>query len=183
MQGMTVVRAVSSDELEPREIANLRALFHAAWQDPDDPFTDADFDHAFGGMHFLVEEPDGIVSHASVVERELHTGGHRLATGYVEAVATLPGYRRRGLASAVMQEVGTYIDRTYRLGALGTNLSAFYGRLGWIVWNGPTAVRTDRGLVRTPEEDGFVHVRLTPTSPDLDLFAPISCDWRPGDVW
>src|SRR5687768_5342286 len=99
---MTVVRAVSSDELKPREIANLRALFHAAWQDPDDPFTDSDFDHAFGGMHFLVEEAGEIVSHASVVERELHTGGHRLATGYVEAVATLPGYRGRGLASGVM---------------------------------------------------------------------------------
>jgi aminoglycoside 2'-N-acetyltransferase I len=177
------VRAVPSDQLEPREIAALRALFNAAWQDPDDPFTDADFGHAFGGMHFLVEEAEVIVSHASVVERELHTGGHRLATGYVEAVATLPGYRGRGLASAVMQEVGRYIDRTYRLGALGTYLSAFYGRLGWIVWRGPTGVRTDSGLVPTPHEDGFVHVRLTPTSPDLDLFAPISCDWRPGDVW
>jgi hypothetical protein len=38
-------------------------------------------------------------------------------------------------------------------------------------------------LVRTAEEDGNVLVRLTPTSPELDLSAPISCDWRPGDVW
>ena len=41
----------------------------------------------------------------------------------------------------------------------------------------------DPGDERTPEEDGFVLVRLTPTSPDLDLSAPISCEWRPGDVW
>ena len=48
---------------------------------------------------------------------------------------------------------------------------------------GPTSVRTEMGLVRTPEEDGNVFLRLTPTSPELDLSAPISCDeygWRTG---
>jgi aminoglycoside 2'-N-acetyltransferase I len=44
-------------------------------------------------------------------------------------------------------------------------------------------VRTERGLVRTPEDDGNVLVRPTPTSPPLDLAAPISCEWRRGDVW
>ncbi len=181
--GMWLVRTASSDELTPRRIASLRALFDAAWPDPRDAFTAEDFDHAFGGMHFLVEEEGGIVSHASVIERKLHTGGNELATGYVEGVATLPAHRRRGLATGIMREVGKHIDRTYPLGALGTGLMAFYGRLGWIVWGGPTGVRTDRGLVPTPEDDGYVLVRLTPTSPDLDLSAPISCDWRPGDVW
>jgi aminoglycoside 2'-N-acetyltransferase I len=153
MTTSAVVRAVSSNEFTPGEISSLRALFDAAWPNPDDPFTAEDFDHTFGGMHFLVEEEGGVASHASVIERELHTGGHRLATGYVEGVATLPAYRGRGFASAIMQEVGKHIDRTYRLGALGTGLLAFYGRLGWIVWGGPTGVRTDRGLVPTPEED------------------------------
>ncbi len=52
-----------------------------------------------------------------------------------------------------------------------------------IVWEGPTFVRAELGLIPTPEEDGFVLVRLTATSPELDLSAPISCDWRPGDEW
>jgi aminoglycoside 2'-N-acetyltransferase I len=136
-----------------------------------------------GGVHFVVETDGAIVSHASVVERELHTGGHRLATGYVEAVATLPEHRRLGYASATMEEVGRHIDRSFPLGALGTGLHAFYERLGWITWKGPTFVRADGGLEATPDEDGFILVRLTPTSPDLDLAEPISCDWRPGDVW
>jgi aminoglycoside 2'-N-acetyltransferase I len=38
-------------------------------------------------------------------------------------------------------------------------------------------------VIGTPEEDGAVMVRMTPTTPELDLTAPISCDWRPGDVW
>jgi aminoglycoside 2'-N-acetyltransferase I len=134
-------------------------------------------------VHFLIEVEGDIVSHASVVQRQLHTGGHRLATGYVEAVATLPANRRRGHGSAIMQEVGEHIDRTFQLGALGTGAHAFYERLGWIVWQGPTFVRTVGGLVPTPEEDGHILVRPTPTSPHLDLSAPISCDSRPGDVW
>jgi aminoglycoside 2'-N-acetyltransferase I len=82
-----------------------------------------------------------------------------------------------------MREVNEYIDETFQLGALGTGRVAFYERLGWVVWKGPTFVRTGSGLVRTAEEDGQVLVRLTPASPQLDLAAPISCDWRPGDVW
>jgi aminoglycoside 2'-N-acetyltransferase I len=82
-----------------------------------------------------------------------------------------------------MREVGEYVDRTFRLGALGTGRGAFYERLGWVAWKGPTSVHTDAGPVRTPEEDGLVFVRLTQTSPELDLSEPISCDWRPGDVW
>jgi aminoglycoside 2'-N-acetyltransferase I len=180
---VTVVRRLSSGELTPREVASLRALFGASWPEPDDAFSDEDFDHAFGGVHFVIEADGAIVAHASVVERELHTDGHRLATGYVEGVATLPEHRRRGHASAIMQEVGDHIDRTFALGALGTGLHAFYERLGWIAWNGPTSVRTDGGLQPTPDEDGYVLARLTPSSPQLDLSAPISCDWRPGDVW
>jgi aminoglycoside 2'-N-acetyltransferase I len=178
-----MVRRISSGELTTREVASLRALFDASWPDPEDGFSDEDFDHAFGGVHFVVEAAGRIVSHASVVERELHTAGHRLQTGYVEGVATLPDHRRRGYGSTIMAEVGTHIDATFRLGALGTGLHAFYERLGWIAWKGPTSVLTDRGLEPTPEEDGYVLVRLTPTSPHLDLSAPISCDWRPGDVW
>lgn len=180
---MTVARRRASDALSSEEVAVLRGLFRAAWGDNSDEFTDEDWVHAVGGVHFILEEGGAVVAHASVVERELHTSGHRLATGYVEAVATWPIHQRRGYGSALMREVGEYIDQAFRLGALDTGSSAFYERLGWVVWKGPTFVRTDSGLTRTGEEDGQVLVRLTPTSPELDLSAPISCDWRPGDVW
>jgi aminoglycoside 2'-N-acetyltransferase I len=179
---VTVVRRVLSRDLRPPEVAALRALFDAAWPD-EGGFTEDDWAHAWGGVHFLVEEGGVIVSHASVVERELHTGGHDLSTGYVEAVATSPSRQRGGYGTAVMREAGEYIDQAFQLGALDTGRHVFYERLGWVRWKGPTAVRTAQGLVRTPEEDGNVLVRLTPMSPQLDLSAPISCDWRPGDVW
>jgi aminoglycoside 2'-N-acetyltransferase I len=180
---VAAARRRTSDELSSAEVAVLRDLFRAAWASESDGFTDEDWRHAVGGLHFLLEEGEAIVGHASVVERELHTSGHRLATGYVEAVATSPIHQRRGHGSALMREVGEYIDETFELGALDTGTSAFYERLGWVVWKGPTFVRTVSGLLRTADEDGQVLVRLTPTSPELDLSAPISCDWRPGDVW
>jgi aminoglycoside 2'-N-acetyltransferase I len=178
---MPVVRRVGSGDLRGDGIASLRALLEAAFE--PGAFTQEDWGHALGGQHFLLEEGGIILSHASVVERELHTSGHRLATGYVEGVATRPSHQRRGLGSVVMREVGDYIDRTFQLGALSTGVPAFYERLGWIVWRGSTLVRMDRGAVPTPEEDGGLLVRPTPMSPPLDLWAPISCDWRPGDVW
>lgn len=178
---MAVVRRLASDELRKEEVAVLRDLFGAAWGAGE--FTDEDWDHSLGGLHFILEEGGAMVAHASVVERELHAGGHRLATGYVEAVATWPIHQRRGYGSALLREVTDHIDQTYQLGALDTGTPAFYERLGWVAWRGPTFARTEAGLLRTPEGDGNVLVRLTPMSPNLDLSAPISCDWRTGDVW
>ena len=66
---------------------------------------------------------------------------------------------------------------------LGTGEQHFYERLGWRTWRGPAFVRTPDGARRTPDEEGFILVLETVTSPPLDLDAPISCDWRPGDVW
>jgi aminoglycoside 2'-N-acetyltransferase I len=180
---VALVRRLGSDELRPEEIAALHELFGAAWSSDSDAFTDEDWDHAVGGIHFVLEEGGAIMAHASVVERELHSSGYRLSSGYVEAVATWPNLQRRGYGSAVMRNVDEYIDQTFQLGALGSDKFAFYERLGWEAWKGPTFVRTDSGPVRTAEEDGYVFVRLTPSSPELDLTAPISCDWRRGDVW
>jgi aminoglycoside 2'-N-acetyltransferase I len=175
------IRALPTEDLTREERIAVRELLAGAWE--DEAFTEEDWHHAVGGVHFLMEDAGELVAHASVVERELHTQGHRLRTGYVEAVATRAQHRGRGLGTALMKEVTGYVDREFELGGLATGRTAFYERLGWVVWPGPTFVRTDRGPVRTEEDDGGVMVRLTPSSPVLDLTAPICCDWRPGDVW
>jgi len=113
----------------------------------------------------------------------LHIGGTPLRTGYVEAVATAPSHERRGLGTSVMRDVGTYISERFELGALGTGSHGFYERLGWVAWAGPSSVRMPDGERRTPDDDPYIMVLRTPSSPPLDITAPISCDWRPGDVW
>lgn len=149
----------------------------------DEAFNDDDWAHALGGLHFVLDLDGEIVSHASVVERTLEIGGRPLRTGYVEAVATAPGLQGRGHGSIVMDAVTEHIRATFELGALGTGRHAFYERLGWQTWLGPATVRSREGEQRTPDDEGYILVLRTPTSPPFDLTEPISCDWRPGDVW
>jgi aminoglycoside 2'-N-acetyltransferase I len=179
------LRRLPTPQLTGDELAAIRRLMDVAFgDDADGRFDDDDWQHSIGGMHFVLDVDGRIVAQASVVDRELHVDGRPLRTGYVEAVATLPERQGEGLGSRVMREVNSFIAAGYELGALGTSAIGFYERLGWRVWQGPTFVRTPAGVERTPDEDGGILVLFTPHTPaDLDLRAPISCEWRPGDVW
>jgi aminoglycoside 2'-N-acetyltransferase I len=178
------LRRLSTKELTPAEVAAIRELMLAAFgSDEQEAFSDDDWDHALGGVHFVLDIDGEIIAHASVVERELHIGGRPLRTGYVEAVATAPDRQGAGFGSLVIADVTAYIRDEFELGALGTGRHRFYERLGWLTWTGPSSVRTAGGLRRTPDEDGYILVLPTSSSPPLDLAATISCDWRPGDVW
>jgi aminoglycoside 2'-N-acetyltransferase I len=184
MDGPITLRRLATEELTPAEIADIRRLLENAFgHDEEERFTDDDWLHAVGGVHFVLAVDGEIVTHASVVERELHVGGRPLRTGYVEAVATAPGRQGAGFGSMVMEDVTAYVADHFELGALGTGRHHFYERLGWRTWRGPSSVRTEDGDRRTPDEDGYILVLPTPTSPPLDLDGPISCEWRPGDDW
>jgi aminoglycoside 2'-N-acetyltransferase I len=176
-----VVRRVHSAQLTPAELEVLRELFAVAW--PPGEFDETDWQHAIGGTHVLVEDDGEIRSHAAVVERDIEAAGHLLDTGYVEAVATWPEHEGRGYGSAAMAEAGTIIQERYELGALATGRHAFYERLGWERWRGPTFVRETDGVARTPDNDDAILVLRTPRTPPIDLAAELVCDWRPGDVW
>lgn len=175
------VRAVPTDRLTDGELVALHGLVAAAFR--DDGFSEQDWRHALGGVHLLLELGPEIFAHAAVVERELHVAGRPLRTGYVEAVATAPARQRRGHGSMLLRAVTRHIRDRFELGALSTGSPAFYERLGWQRWRGPTFARTPAGAVRTADEDDGILVLLTPRTPPIDLTAPISCDWRPGDVW
>jgi aminoglycoside 2'-N-acetyltransferase I len=178
------LRRLYTQELAPSEIAAIRAMVERAFGwDEEERFTDADWDHSLGGVHFVLDVAGEIVAHASVIERELHIGGRPLRTGYVEAVATEPERQGAGFGSLVMTDATSWIKDRFELGGLGTGRQTFYQRLGWLTWLGPSSVRMGDREQPTPEDDGYLMVLPTPSSPPLDLTLPISCDWRPGDVW
>jgi aminoglycoside 2'-N-acetyltransferase I len=179
------LRTVRTAELGESDVVAIRTLLWAAFaaDDPDEQFTEEDWEHALGGVHFVLEVDGEVVAHAAVVERELEVGGVPLRAGYVEAVATAPGRQRQGLGGRLMEAVTAFVRERYELGALGTGLHDFYARSGWRPWLGPSFVRAPDGVRRTPDDDGYILVLTTPTTPDLDPRASISCDWRAGDVW
>jgi aminoglycoside 2'-N-acetyltransferase I len=178
------IRRSSTAQLTDAETEQTRALLWAAFaDDADGQFSEDDWQHALGGMHFLGELDGAVVTHAAVVERTLFVAGLPIRSGYVEAVAVAPQQQGLGHGTALMRAVNEHVDERYELGALGTGSQHFYERLGWQIWRGRSSVRTSAGEVGTPDEDGYIMVRLTTRSPALDLTSPIACEWRPGDVW
>ena len=174
----------TTDGLTAADLARIRALMDLGWPDPDEAFDDDDWDHALGGVHALVRDPGGrVLAHGSVVPRSLWIGDRAVAAGYVEAVATHPAWRRRGLGSAVMTALATVVRDRYELGCLGTGEDRFYARLGWERWRGPSWVRRPGGPERSPDEDGYLWVLRTPTGPPFTGDEPLTCEERPGDDW
>ena len=183
---MTAARllAAQTEELGEERLGELTRLCEAAFERP---FAGI-WERVGPGLHLMAEEGGRIVSHAMIVDRRLYIGHEMdvaLDVGYVENVATLPRAGGEGYGSAVMREVGRIIDEEYQLGALATGSQAFYGRLGWETWTGPTSVRTADGeLVRTADHDGHVMVLRTPrTPPGVTLDMPIAVDWRTEEPW
>lgn len=156
------------------------ALLHGVF---GDELTDHDWEHALGGMHALVWEDGDLVGHASVIQRRLLHGGRALRTGFVEAVGVRADRQRRGLGSAMMDELERIVRGAYELGALGATDAgaAFYAARGWQVWQGSTWALTPGDRFRTEGADGAIFV--LPVSAALDLTGELTGDWRDGEVW
>lgn len=180
------VRRVATGDLRSDELDAIQAMLVVAFgDDPEEAFGPDDWRHTVGGMHVLAEEDGVVVGHASVIERTIEVDGRPLRTGYVEGVATREERRGEGIGSTVMTEVAGIIREQFELGVLGTGRISFYERLGWRIWGGPSGFRDpETGELRaTPDDDGYLMVLETPSTPELDATAPIVCGWRPGDVW
>jgi aminoglycoside 2'-N-acetyltransferase I len=176
---MIELRVAHTYELGAGELAAGRRLLDETFDD----MTDADWEHALGGVHTLVWEDGELIGHASVVQRRLLHGGRALRAGYVEGVAVRADRRRRGHASVMMRELERVVRGAYEIGALGAtdDGAALYTVRGWQRWLGATFALTPGGVERTAEDDGFVYV--LPHSVPLDLTGELTCDWRDGDVW
>lgn len=199
-QAARMVTLAHTAQLDPADLVDARALMDVAFG-PSGGFTDTDWSHALGGMHALVRVGEVLVAHGSLVQRRLLVGTGRdvrsLRCGYVEAVATHPGHRRRGHAAAVMAALEAFAP-AYDVLALSASDDGLplYAARGWVPWRGPTSVLGPTGPQRTPDDDGSVHVQLGDPAldtlpidtlpidtPPIDLDAPLACDWRDGDVW
>lgn len=138
-------------------------------------------------FHVLAREGPRLVSHAMVVTRWLQAGtAPLLRTAYVEMVATAPDRRGRGAGRTVMETLAARVLKgDYRIAALCPADTRMYEYLGWEYWQGPLYVRqpewpdaAKEQLTAMPAERAMI-LRL-PNTPDLDLSAPLSVEWRPG---
>lgn len=135
------------------------------------------------GLHLIAYYSDQIVSHAVVTTRWVQPERLPiLRTAYVDAVATLPAYQRRGYGSAVMRELAAHVT-DYDLACLETQSPAFYEQLDWQRWRGPRAGRAPDGqLTPTPDQQNIMVLGL-PHTPPLDLDRLLTIDIQAGRIW
>ena len=174
------VTFVRTEDLHAADRASIVELCIAAHQEED--FRNLFSYIPSGGRHFLAYRGTELVSHAVTTTRWLQPEGQRmLKTAYVDAVATLPAYQGQGYGSAVMEHLARNIPE-YEIACLETEKSAFYERLGWEVWRGALAGRSEQGLIPTPEQKGIMILRLAGT-PELNLDGALTIECQAGRIW
>ena len=176
-------RLVHTSDLDGETREDARRMLVDAFADSEVDFTDADWEHALGGMHALICVRGALVAHGAVVQRRLIHRGVALRCGYLEAVAVREDWRGQGLAMAVMDGLEQVLRGAYQLGALSASEAGrhIYDTRGWQPWRGMTSVLTPSGVVATPDDDESVFV--FPVTADLDTTGEITCDFRDGDAW
>jgi aminoglycoside 2'-N-acetyltransferase I len=168
------IERTATQSLSASALAEVRALCDVAYGRPV-------FETFGGGEHLLGRQDGNLICHAMWITRWLQPRGQApLRTAYVELVATHPNHRNRGHATAIMERVALEIA-DHEVGALSPATQGLYERLGWNLWRGPLFARTNVGAIATPEEQ--VMVLPLVRTPPLDLEAPLSIEWRPGEIW
>jgi aminoglycoside 2'-N-acetyltransferase I len=173
------IRIRLTRELDARARATIVELCTAAYQADFSPLF---YDLPPDGLHFIAYLDEQIVSHAVVTTRWLQPERRPiLRTAYVDTVATLPAYQRRGYGSAVMDELTADIS-TYDIACLKTDRMGFFERLGWQRWRGSRAGRAGHELIPTPTQENIMILRLAKTPP-LDLDRMLTIEIQAGRIW
>lgn len=171
------VEVVSGESLSDADRRDIISLCNRAYEEDLEPL----FNTFVDATHVLGFYAGSLASHAMWITRWLQPGsGTPLRTAYVEMVATEPEHRRRGFATGVMKRLAEAITG-FELGALCPAETSLYSELGWVFWRGPLFIRMPGELLPTPDERVMI-LRLSKTPP-LNLDAPLSAEWRPGELW
>ena len=126
--------------------------------------------------HIMGYYGSSLVSHALWYTRWMQTGSSPLLkTAFVDVVATGEEYRKQGFASSVLARFAESVT-DYDIAALTTASTGFYERLGWQVWSGPVYFEKTEKQIAQPNDS--LMVLSLPNTPDLDLDAPLTVEWR-----
>jgi GNAT superfamily N-acetyltransferase len=119
-----------------------------------------------------------LVGRIGILQRTISVGQELLLVAGICGVVTVPEYRGRGIASALLNESVAFIKNRlslpFALLTCNARLEAFYERLGWrtvnvlIVFTQPDGVRTCKGLTMVLEcgprlwPEGLIDLRGLP---------------------
>jgi aminoglycoside 2'-N-acetyltransferase I len=178
MSDSLVIQVKKSRALSEAEYSAILTLCNQAFEHDISPNMKS-FENP---AHVLGRYRGRLVSHVLWITRWLQIADRPLLrTAYIEATATDPAYLHKGYASQVMGRAVNEIQ-DFDISALSTGSPGFYARLGWQLWRGPLFLRKGKDLLPTPEEHGVMVLPL-PKTPPLDIYAPLSIEWRDLEPW
>ncbi len=175
---LSVVPTSELDQATKDKIVNLCNLAF------DEQGYDVLFDlvvETLNPTHVLGQVNGVVVSHALWTTRQVWLeDGTALKTAYLDAVATHPKWQRRGIGSAVIRRLVEEIS-DYDIGCLSTSRVDFYRNVGWELWTGCKAVKTETGIEDTPNYT--VMILRTEHTPRLDKDSRLTIKSRRSDPW
>ena len=116
---------------DPQMVEDLCTLWRACFDDGD--FSEFFMENRVTEDDLLVIHRDGKpVSMASFLPAVYHTKKGTIPVRYVYAVATLPEYRRQGLAKKILTCGSELWDEPLVLAPAETHLYRYYGKLGFV---------------------------------------------------
>ena len=114
MAAVAELRTAHTADLDPADFKAARALLDEVF---NGEVTEADWEHALGGVHALVWDGPALIGHGSVIQRRLLHQGRALRAGYVEAVAVRADRQGQGHGAALMSALERVLRGAYDLGA------------------------------------------------------------------
>jgi GNAT superfamily N-acetyltransferase len=159
------IRAASRlSEAERKQIDLLLQVFS------DDPYHYLEW--SVSHWHVVIKVDGQWVSQVGIVERMATVNGRPVKLGGVGGVATLPEWRRRGLAQAALEKAAAFIrdDLQVEFGLLICNqqMMPYYRKLGWQAVQGPLTFNQPQGQV---------------TFTDVTMILPCTKKaWPPGTI-
>jgi len=136
----------TSSQIPKAELEQVSAWVTQIFSDDNDGLQWATDD-----WHVMVRLDRQVASRVGIVERMGTVNGQPVKLGGIGGVATLPAYRRRGLAHAAMAKAAEFMRNELKVefGLLicGTKMILYYGRSGWQVVQGPMLFEQPKGMV------------------------------------
>jgi GNAT superfamily N-acetyltransferase len=144
----------SENDLPPERRVALDEMFEREFG--RDPLV-----YAAAHFYAIAIAEGSLIGRVGILERTISVGQELLRVGGICGVVTVPGYRGRGIASALVGESVAFIKKRlslpFALLTCNSRLEVFYQRLGWKTVKGPTVftqpdgIRTCRGLTMVAE--------------------------------
>ena len=166
-------------DLSPGTTASLRKLLDLAFEGD---FSEEDWEHALGGVHFIGFLGETIIAHGAIVPRSMAINGERVTVGYVEAIAVLPMHWHKGYGTLLMEQITQFCLLNYELSMLSTDEQTFYLQLGWHQFLGESFVNNANIEERSEEEDAGLMFLNSKEFEGREI-QRVVCDSRVGDSW